>query len=85
MIFKTKFKIYGKFNFLYNIEITQEISSVNPIINHSPYTEWLISFTNYGKCENRMLQGENEDVVKERFLSCRPNARINNIVCLNCG
>jgi len=58
---------------------------VKPVVSHSSNTEWLVNFTNYGKLETRILQGESEEIVKERFLSVRPNARINNIVCLNCG
>jgi hypothetical protein len=57
---------------------------VKPVVSHSSNTEWLINFTNYGKSETIILQGKNDEIVKERFLSVRPNARINNIVCLNC-
>lgn len=58
---------------------------VKPITNHYSNTEWLVNFTNYGKIETRILQGENEEIVKERFLSVRPNTRINNIICLKCS
>jgi hypothetical protein len=58
---------------------------VKPVVSHSSNTEWLVNFTNYGKYENRILQGESEEIVRERFMCVRPNAIINTIVCLNCG
>ena len=54
------------------------------VVSHSSNTEWLVNFTNYGESENRILQGESERIIRERFMCIRPNARINSIVCLNC-
>ena len=58
---------------------------VKPVVSHSSNTEWLVNFNCYGKNETRILQGESENIVRQRFLSVKPNAKITNIVCLNCG
>lgn len=56
-----------------------------PNVNHSSNTEWMVNFIYGGKEQMRILQGENENMVRERFMSARPSAKITGIMCLNCG
>lgn len=43
-------------------------------------TQWLVNYTQHSRTENRILQGESEKVVRERFLSVNYNARINSVI-----
>ncbi len=51
-------------------------------ITYSHNTEWIVNYTNYNKSETRIFRGESEKIIRERFLSFRPNAIINEVVCL---
>lgn len=47
-------------------------------------TKWLINFVSEGKPQSKILTGESQRVVRERFLIFRPNIRIENITLLEC-
>lgn len=53
-----------------------------PAAIHEPNTEWAVSFVSFGKPQTRILTGESEQLVKERFLQNRPHSKIETIVCL---
>lgn len=47
-------------------------------------TKWLINFVSDGKPLTKILTGESQSVVRERFLIFRPNIRIESICLLEC-
>ena len=53
-------------------------------IVYDPNTKWLINFVSEGKPQTRILIGESQRVVRERFLVFRKNVRIESITLLEC-
>lgn len=56
-----------------------------PNVTHSSNTEWIVNFIYGGKEQRRILQGENENIVRDKFMSVRSSAKITSVICLNCG
>ena len=49
---------------------------------YTPNTKWLINFVSEGKPQTKIIFGESQRIVKERFLIFRPNVRIESIILL---
>ena len=47
-------------------------------------TKWLINFILDGKLQTKIIMGETQKIVRERFLLFSSNVRIESIVLLDC-